>query len=259
MSQLVLREDAGAGVCILTLNRPEARNPLGAELRDEFLALLRQVELDDGVRALVITGAGGHFCSGGDIKTMGNPDPLHHAERMDGMCRAATLIGTFPKPMVAAVAGHAAGAGVSLACLTDVVVAQRNARFTVSFLKIGLGPDYGLSHTLPARIGESAARRMMLTRETMPADEAHRLGLVDRLCEDGEVMAAALEEARRLAEAPVEAARAVKAMMTDAAGLVAALDREARLQRVRFRSGEHREGIAAFKEKRPPRYHSTGD
>ena len=254
MSTVVQREDHDSGVSVLTLNRPEARNPLGAQVRDALTGHLRQLEFDPQVRCVVLRGAGGHFCSGGDIKTMGETDPIALAQRMDAMRCAAMMIGCFPKPLLAAVAGHAAGAGVSLACLSDLIVAQHDARFTVSFLRIGLGPDYGLSHTLALRIGAAAARRMMMTRETMPADEAYRVGLVDVLCDDGTLMRHAMEQAERLAHAAPEAMQHVKRMMIDRDALAAALDAEAYAQRQRFMSAEHHEGIAAFLQKRPPRF-----
>ena len=193
------REDRGDGVAVLVIDRPEARNALSPEIRSGFAEQFGGMAGEAAVRAVVITGAGGHFCAGGDVKTMGSRDPSAMEDRLAEMARVAELAITFPKPVVAAVRGHAAGAGASIACLADVVVAGDSAKFTVSFLNIGLVPDWGLTYTLPRRVGRAAARRLALTRERVDADEAHRLGIADVRAPDGEVMAVALERARTLA------------------------------------------------------------
>ena len=248
------REDQAGGVVVLTIDRPEARNALSPETRSGLADEFETMSADEAVRAVVITGAGGHFCAGGDVKTMGSRDPSAMEERLAEMVRVAEIVITFPKPVVAAVRGHAAGAGASLACLADVVVAGDSAKFTVSFLNIGLVPDWGLTYTLPRRAGQAAARRLALTRERVDADEAHRLGLADVRAPDGEVMAVALERARSLAASALGGYATLKAMMEDREALRAALRAEARTQLERSRSWEHREGIAAFREKRPPNY-----
>ena len=238
-------------VALVTLDCPAARNALSAELRRALLETLERLARDPAVRALVLTGAGGSFCAGGDLKSMGGADPAADAARMDEVARCALALGGFPKPTVAAVAGHAAGAGVGLACLCDVVVAEQTAVFTLSFLRVGLGPDWGLSFTLPRRVGPAAARRLILTRAAVPAPEAHRLSLADQVTEPGAAESAALALAGELAQEPPEGIAQVKALMGDLADLRAALDAETGLQLARFRSAEHREGLAAFREKRP--------
>ena len=248
------REDQAGGVVVLTIDRPEARNALSPETRSGLADEFETMREDEAVRAVVITGAGEHFCAGGDVKTMGSRDPSAMEERLAEMVRVAEIVITFPKPVVAAVRGHAAGAGASIACLADVVVAGDSAKFTVSFLNIGLVPDWGLTYTLPRRVGRAAARRLALTRERVDADEAHRLGLADVRAPDGEVMAVALERARALAASALGGYATLKAMMEDREALRSALRAEARTQLERFRSWEHREGIAAFREKRPPCY-----
>lgn len=245
-------EHAGDGVAVVTLNRPEARNALSAQLREALCETLADLAADDTVRAVVITGAAGHFCAGGDIRTMGETDPVALRERMDAMVRAASLVGSFPKPLVAAVPGHAAGAGVGLACLCDVVVAEHSSTFTLSFLRIGLGPDWGVTHTVARRAGAAVIQRLLLTREGVPGPEALRLGIVDRLTEPGGALSEAMAQARNLAAGPPQGIAAVKRLTGDADGLRAALEREAALQLERFLSPEHAEGVAAFGDKRPP-------
>ena len=248
------REDLDGGIAVLTIDRPEARNALSPETRSEIAASFEAMGADDAVRAVVLTGAGEHFCAGGDVKTMGSREPSAMEDRVAVMVRVAELLITFPKPLVTAVRGHAAGAGASIACLADVVVAADSAKFTVSFLNIGLVPDWGLTHTLPRRVGPAAARRLALTRERVDADEAHRLGLADVRAPDGEVMAVALERARTLAASALGGYATLKSMMEDREALRAALLAEAQTQIERSKTWEHREGVAAFREKRRPDY-----
>jgi len=248
------REDMDGGITVLTVDRPEARNALSPEIRGLFAEYCTSMAEDDAVRAAVITGAGDHFCAGGDVKTMGSRDPAAMRERYSEMARVAEIVITFPKPLVAAVRGHAAGAGASIACLADVVVADDTAKFTVSFLNVGLVPDWGLTYTLPRRIGWAAARRLALTRERVDAAEGHRLGLVDVHAGGRDVMEVALEQARTLAASALGGYAAVKAMTEDREALREALRREAETQMERAQTWEHTEGVAAFKEKRRPDY-----
>ena len=248
------RQDLDDGITVLTIDRPEARNALSPEIRNLFAEHCASITREDAVRAVVVTGAGDHFCAGGDVKTMGSRDPAAMRERYSEMARVAEIVITFPKPLIAAVRGHAAGAGASIACLADVVVADDTAKFTVSFLNVGLVPDWGLTYTLPRRIGWAAARRLALTRERVDAAEGHRLGLVDVRTGDRNVMDVALEHAGALAGSALGGYAAIKAMTEDRETLRAALRREARTQMERAQTWEHAEGVAAFKEKRRPDY-----
>ena len=248
------REDLDGGITVLTIDRPEARNALSPEARGLFARYCESMVEDEAVRAVVITGAGDHFCAGGDVKTMGGGDPAAMRERVSETARVAEIVITFPKPLIAAVRGHAAGAGASIACLADVVVADDTAKFTVSFLNVGLVPDWGLTYTLPRRIGWAAARRLALTRERVDAAEAHRLGLVDIRTRDGDLMSTALEQACMLADSALGGYAAIKSMSEDREALQAALRAEAETQIERRRTWEHHEGVAAFKEKRKPDY-----
>jgi enoyl-CoA hydratase/carnithine racemase len=252
MTMILECEYASDGVAVITLNRPEARNALSAQLREALCEALCGLAGDDAVRAVVITGAAGHFCAGGDIRTMGETDPVALRERMNAMVRAASLVGSFPKPLIAAVPGHAAGAGVGLACLCDVVVAEESSTFTLSFLRIGLGPDWGVTHTVARRAGAAVIQRLLLTREGIKGPEALRLGIVDVLTAPGGALAAAMAQARNLAAGPPQGMAAVKQLTGDAPALRAALEREAALQLERFLSPEHAEGVAAFGDKRAP-------
>ena len=248
------RKDLDDGITVLTIDRPEARNALSPEIRSLFAEYCTSMAEDETVRAVIITGAGDHFCAGGDVKAMGSRDPVAMRKRYSEMGRIAEIVITFPKPLVAAVRGHAAGAGASIACLADVVVADDTAKFTVSFLNVGLVPDWGLTYTLPRRIGWAAARRLALTRERVDAAEGHRLGIVDILAGDRDVMEVARERARMLGASALGGYAAIKAITEDREALRAALRREAETQMERSQTWEHAEGVAAFKEKRRPEY-----
>jgi enoyl-CoA hydratase/carnithine racemase len=239
---------------VLTLDEPKVRNALTAETRVELRDALEVLAADSSVHALVVTGAEGNFCAGGDVRTMGETDIAKVDARMNDVAVTALAFASFPRPVIAAVAGHAAGAGVSLACLCDMVVAEDGAQFTFSFLKIALGPDWGLSRTLARRVGTTAAKRLILGRGTIDGAEALRLGLADIVTPKGGALERAITEAAALANGPRAAIAAVKEMLSDLDGLRDALDNEAAQQRARFPHAEHQEGAAAFREKRAPDY-----
>ncbi len=248
----------GGPIALLTLDDAKARNALTADMRSQLRETLETLSADRDVRSVVITGAGGNFCAGGDVRTRGETDVQVIDRRMAEVAAAALTVAAFPKPLICAVSGHAAGAGVSLACLSDLVVADGGAKFTFSHLKVGLGPDWGLSFTLARRVGVATARRLILARETVPAADAHRLGLVDVLAADGEAEATALEHARNFAAGPPEGMALIKRHFAALEGLKAALELEGARQRERFLSAEHREGVAAFRAKRPPDFGKAG-
>jgi 2-(1,2-epoxy-1,2-dihydrophenyl)acetyl-CoA isomerase len=241
-------------VAVLTLNAPKIRNALTAEMRTALRGTLARLAADDSVHVLILTGADGNFCAGGDVRTMGETDPAKIRARMSEVAETAEAVAAFPKPVIAAVGGHAAGAGVSLACLADIVIAEETAQFTFSFLRLALGPDWGLSWSLARRVGATAARGLILSRGVLGATEAHRIGLVDRLTLRESARDEALHLAKELVNGPRQAIAAVKRMLGDLDGLRAALAAEAAMQLERFPSWEHQEGAAAFREKRPPNY-----
>ena len=239
-------------IAVITLDDPEIRNALTADARAELRNALTALAEDRDVDVVVISGAEGNFCAGGDIRTMGETDQGVIRERMADVAGTAEMVARFPKPVIAAVAGHAAGAGISLACLADMIIAEETARFTFSFLRIGLGPDWGLSFTLPRRVGATTARRLIITAASIDAEEAEDLGLVDVVTLEDEGLSTASSMARDLAGGPREAIAAVKGMLSDLDGLRAALANEAKMQGRRFPAWEHQEGAAAFREKRSP-------
>jgi enoyl-CoA hydratase/carnithine racemase len=239
-------------VVTLTLNWPERRNALSVAMRHALADALEDVEHDRSVRVVILTGTGEHFCAGGDLTGMQVASIAEGRERMRHAHRLIRLMVTARVPIIAAVEGWCAGAGVSLACAADHVVAGAEARFVASFGKVGLLPDLGLLHTLPARVGQARAREIMLFGETLDAARAEAIGLADRVVAAGSALAAARARAALLlAQAPLTLAL-TKATL--AAGLDAALAREQDMQAALYLTPDHAEGKAAFLEKRRPRF-----
>lgn len=259
MTDVLLTQD-DAGVRLLTLNRPEVFNSLNVELKEALLTALREAAADDSVRAVVITGAGKAFCSGQDLKEhvqlldSGDPAPLRTVEdHYNPIIRAVT---SMPKPVIAAVNGAAAGAGASLAYACDLRVAANDVKFVLSFANVGLSADSGVSWTLPRLIGYGRAMEMMLLGEPVQAEEALRIGMVNRVVGAGEAVPAATELATRMASGPTSAyARIKEAMLAAAAeGLAEALAVEAGAQAEAGATADHREAVAAFVQKRTPNF-----
>jgi 2-(1,2-epoxy-1,2-dihydrophenyl)acetyl-CoA isomerase len=235
---------------VLTMNEPARRNALSMDMRQRFIAALESAEGDATIRAVVITGAGGQFCGGGDITGMDSADFGAGRERFRLTHKLVRLQLESAKPFVAAVEGWAAGAAVGLAIGCDSVVAAHGARFVTPFVRIGLIPDYGLLHTLPRRIGEGRARNMFLSAEPVDSAEALRIGLVDQVVADGAALEHALIRARKLAEGAPQAIAMTRSIL--ARGLVEALEWERTGQAALFLTADHAEGKAAFLGKRKP-------
>ena len=194
----VLRETLGP-VSVLTLNYPERRNALSLDMRSAVADALVEAMADPALRAIVLTGQGEHFCSGGDIAGMKAADSLAARARVQDLQRIARVIVEGDKPVIAAVEGFAAGAGLSLVAACDIVVAARSARFACSFNRLGLVPDLGAAWFLPMRVGMGRARHIMLTGDTFDAEAAERWGLVEILTETGGARARAVELASHIA------------------------------------------------------------
>ena len=255
MTDAVLVDHPIAGVTRLAFNRPEKRSPLDTETRIAMFAELDAALSDGSVRAVIITGNGGTFCAGGDISAMGSRDERAGAERMYQNHVLARRIGRSEKPIIAAVEGFAFGAGAGIALLCDAIIAGESASMGFSFFRVGLVPDYGIAHSLPQRIGHARAKLMLLRAQTVKADEALRLGLFDQVVPDTEVQAAALALAAELAAQPAHAVAVTKRLLlAEPQSFDAALDLERTSQVLSFMSADHREGVAAFREKRAPEF-----
>ena len=248
---MLKRAQEGA-TAVLTLDQPARRNALAMPMRQALVDALDEIEGDGAIRAIVITGEGGTFCAGGDISGMNATDLAAGRERFRLTHRLVRLLIKSAKPVLAAVEGHCVGAGLSLAMCCDTVIAAADARFAAGFGRVGLIPDLGLLHTLPARIGQGRARHVFLYGETMDATAAERNGIVDRVVEPGQALAAALERALLFADAAPLPIALTKQFL--AQGLDAALDWEREVQASLFLTADHAEGKAAFLDKRAPRF-----
>ena len=254
----LIRVDRERAVAVVTLNDPDRRNALSPEMRAELLAALDPLMADGECRSVVLTGAGGTFCAGGDLRSMRSGDPIYARHRMMVSHRLVRLLAAGPKPVVAAVEGFAFGAGLSLAALADTCVASREASFGAVFGRVGLMADLGLLWSLPQRIGAARARRLMLEAGTLDAAEAGRLGLADVLVEPGGALEAALDVAHAFEDrAPLPIAATRSALAQLGGDLDRALALEADLQSALMASADHEEGRTAFLEKRRPTFRGS--
>jgi 2-(1,2-epoxy-1,2-dihydrophenyl)acetyl-CoA isomerase len=255
--QTLIYERAGA-VAVITLNRPEARNALDLAMRRELAAVLDEIEADAGARVVVLTGAGGHFCAGGDVKTMRakRHTAAEGRARVEELNRMVLRIFDFPRPTIAMVDGYAVGAGSNLALCCDLVVASDRAKFGELFWKIGLVPDGGGTWLLPRVVGMARAKELIFTADIIDAAQAERIGLVNRVVPPAELLATTHALAEKIAAGPPAVLRMAKHMVNRAAtsDLAGALDLEAFSQGLAISSEDHQEGLAAFFEKRPPKF-----
>ncbi len=237
---------------VLTLNLPHKRNPISRAMCEAILARLDEAGDDPAVRAVVITGAGGNFCAGGDFDDMQARTLGGWREHFDHVMRLARRMISYPKPIVAAVDGWAVGAGLSLACCCDLIVADEKAKFAYGFDRVGVLPDMGLIHTLPVRVGIVRARQIMIWGETFDAASARADGLVDKVAPAGAALQTALEAAERVAAAAPLPIGYLKSFTTE--GLDRALAFEKDCASMLFTSEDHAEGVAAFKQRRQPQF-----
>ena len=250
-------ERTGA-VATLTLNRPGARNALDLAMRQEMLAALDEVEADDSVRVLILTGAGEHFCAGGDVKSMRErrQTAAEGRRRVQMLNTMVQRLVDFPRPTIAMVDGYAVGAGTNLALCCDLVIASDRAKFGELFNKIGLAPDGGGTWFLPRLIGLARAKELIFTGDLFDAAEAARMGLVNRVVPAAELRAVTRALAEKIAAGPPAVQRMAKHMLNRAAtsDLPAALDLEAYSQGLAIAGEDHQEGLAAFFDKRAPKF-----
>lgn len=239
-------------VAIVTLNYPKRRNAFSLKMRQDLLQSLSHLMHHDDCRAIVLTGADGTFCAGGDISEMKTRTVLEYRERNQLPLDIFKLMVEGPKAIVAAVEGVAMGAGVSLAAASDYVVCAANARFACAFVKVGLMPDTGLFWSLGQRVGAGKARELMLTAREFNGEEAADIGFANQQVEPGQVLAAALTIAQRYAQMPPLAMAHLKAALASGIdSLDEAIETEVNLQPILRRSQDHLEATKAFMDKRP--------
>ncbi|WP_404386405.1 enoyl-CoA hydratase-related protein [Knoellia locipacati] len=241
------------GILTLTLNRPERKNALDDSTIQHLQDELRVARDDVGIKALVVTGAGGDFCSGADVGAERRPG--HPVDRMRWFGDTALLLHEMPKPVIAKVSGVAVGAGCNLAIAADVVVATPDARFSEIFSRRGLSVDFGGTWLLPRVVGLQQAKRLALLAEIVDAEEAHRIGLVTWVKEAAEIDGFVDDLARRFCQGPPVALAQTKAMLdqSSAIGFRDALDNEARAAAINLAT-DALEARRAFVEKREPTF-----
>ena len=252
-----LRVEVDGPIATLTLDRPAALNALTVPVKVALREALESLAADRGVRVVILTGAGRAFCAGQDLAERDEPDaaPLEVEvrERYNPIIRALRSMG---QPVIAAVNGVAAGAGASLAFACDLRIAAEDARFVLAFGRLGLVPDSGATWFLPRLVGPAKAAELALVGEQVDAAEALRLGLVSKVVPGDALMSEARALAERLAAgAPLAMSLTKGALQRSLTiDLDEALDGEAKLQGIAGASADHAEGLAAFREKRPPRF-----
>jgi 2-(1,2-epoxy-1,2-dihydrophenyl)acetyl-CoA isomerase len=251
--------ERNAGVVTVTMNRPEKKNAANGAMFEELLAIFREVEATDTDRCLLLTGAGGNFCTGADLSAgdgpmmdLGRPGIV----RMRRLHDVALALHNLNKPTVAKVDGLAVGAGLSFALGCDLIVATERARFSMIFAKRGLTPDMGASWLLPRQIGMARAKELTFSGELLHARSALGMGLINEIHPLDEIDAAAWNLASRLASGPTVALGLAKSLLNNAFSVPMgqALEDESRAQAINFHSTDTAEAISAFLERREPEF-----
>jgi 2-(1,2-epoxy-1,2-dihydrophenyl)acetyl-CoA isomerase len=251
--------EVSSGVATITLNRPERRNAINAQMARDLISAVEMFHADPAARCAVVTGAGPSFCSGGDVKDMG--EMILGTKKIEGSAvrlfsEPILKFWETPKPIVASINGDAVGGGLSLALACDLRIAARRARFGMAFVRLGLMPDLGGSYLLPRIVGPAKAYELMVTGELFSADEARGLGVVNRVVEDGALVPETRALAERLARGPTRALGKMKMAILSAHKplLEAHLQGEFQGQEELSRSQDFKEGVAAFLQKREPKF-----
>jgi 2-(1,2-epoxy-1,2-dihydrophenyl)acetyl-CoA isomerase len=256
----VFLETIQSGVAVLVMNRPERMNALNDDLATALFGALQKISQDDSVLVVVLTGAGRAFCAGGDLGVIGKGREANNVKELEPILRAgmgAVLkIRTMPQPVIAAVNGAAAGAGMNIALAADIRISAEEAVFGQNFAKVGLFPDYGGTYFLPELVGPSKAAELFYTGDMIDAKTALQLGLVNRVVPAAQLEAEVRTFASKIAAGPPMAIRAVKKVLfaDQKEALERALEAEVVHQMKCFASEDCLEGIHAFFEKRPPKF-----
>ncbi len=245
-------------VATLTLNRPDVANTMDLAFGQEFHAAALQLAADPAVRAVILTGAGKQFCFGGDLRGMmagGDNIQQYLRELTSNLHAGLSILARMNAPVIAAVNGTAAGAGVGLVLAADLAIAAQSAKVSLAYTGVGLTPDGATSFLLPRAVGHKRAMELLLTNRTLSAEECLQWGLVNQVVPDEQLLAEALKLATRLANGPTQAFGDTKRLLLASAGaLETQLAAESQTIAHRGASAEAREGLSAFLEKRKPSY-----
>jgi enoyl-CoA hydratase/carnithine racemase len=254
MAEVVLVERPSDGVALLRINRPEARNALNMEVRRLLAQRMAEVADDEAVRCIVLTGNEKAFAAGADIKEMANAGTIEMLQR--GTLKLWRSIAACPKPVIAAVNGFALGGGCELAMTCDIIIAGESAKFGQPEVKIGIIPGGGGTQRLARAVGKYKAMRYVLTGDIMSARDAYEMGLVSELVADAQVEQRAVDMAKHIAElSPLAMEQAKEAVLRGMdASLETGLALETKAIQILFSSEDQKEGMAAFIEKRKPKF-----
>jgi 2-(1,2-epoxy-1,2-dihydrophenyl)acetyl-CoA isomerase len=247
------------GVGLIRLNRPEDGNAITLEMAGELLDAAGRCDEDPQVRAVVLTGTGKMFCAGGDLKAFaaqGHRASLYMREVTQAFHAAISRFNRMAAPVVGAINGTAAGGGLSLALATDIAVAAESAKFTMAYTKVGLTPDGSATYFLARLVGLRRAKEMVLLNPVLTASQALEWGLINRVVADDQVLPAALDLARQLAQGAPRALAEAKSLMLAGAtdSLESQMELESRTIAAMVGSADGQEGIAAFLAKRAPKF-----
>ena len=244
------------GLATVTLDRAEKMNALSEDMYTDLTRIFAELQTDDSVRAVILTGAGKAFCSGSDVGTMQNVDMISNRERMKRRHRMILNLVNLEKPVICAVNGACVGIGFSVALACDLIIASDNAKFSQIFKKIGLVPDGGSIFFLVQHLGIARAKELVYTARMLPAQEAHEWGFVTKVVPQAELADAANTLARELADSATYALALSKRMFQTmyTPTLEALLDNEILVSTIAKLTHDHQEGIKAFAEKRKPEF-----
>lgn len=258
MSEPVVLYSAEGGVATLTMNRPEVLNALNYDLLAGLSASLARAKTDASVRAVLLTGAGRGFCAGADLAANSAiPGPRDVSQGLRERYHPIILaMRQFPKPIVGAVNGVAAGAGMSIALACDIVLAGESASFLQAFTRIGLVPDCGSTWFLPRMVGDVRARALVMLADKVSSADALQYGLVWKVHADDKLLPEALATAQKMAQMPTRAYDLIKQglAVSSGNGLGDQLEVEALLQGLAAATEDHKEGVTAFLQKRPAQF-----
>ncbi|SDE21384.1 enoyl-CoA hydratase/isomerase family protein [Paraburkholderia lycopersici] len=252
--QRTLLIEREAGIETLTFNRPEARNALNVQMREELHDAVQRIRADRSVRAVVLRGAGEDFCSGGDVRGMNVTSAQAGRDRIDDLHGWVSTLIDLDRPVIAAVDGVCYGAGFSLALAADFVIASARARFCMPFMKVGLVPDCGAFYTLPRVVGLARAKDLVFTAREVRAAQAKEMGAVLEVVEAGHLHVRAAQIAASLAAASPVAFGIAKRALNQSLGsdLRVMLEIESAAQGIAFTTGFHHEAVKRFREKADP-------
>ena len=251
-----VRFDREGAIAVLTLDRPERLNAMADPMWDALYEHLGKIAVDDAIRAVILTGAGRAFCSGGDVTGMAKSDIVSGRARSQRRHRTVQALYNLEKPVIAAVRGAVYGIGNALALACDLVVASDTAKFSMAFKKVGVVPDGGAIFFLTQHLGIAQAKDLVYTARVVPADEALKLGLVMRVVPDDKLDSEARALAKEMSESATYALALAKKMFHSmyVPTLEQLLEMETLATGTVRLTHDHKEGVEAFKSKRPPKF-----